>query len=56
QEIITVFCATRRQGRCAINLLLKDGTCAARAITRNPESAAAKALAAKGVEVFSRFE
>ncbi|KAJ7576645.1 hypothetical protein C8J56DRAFT_870428 [Mycena floridula] len=51
KEVITVFCATGRQGSGAINLLLQDGTYAIRGVTRNPDTDAAKALAAKGVEV-----
>jgi len=34
-----------------IDYILKDGSFAARAVTRDPDSTAAKALAAKGVEV-----
>ncbi|KAJ7574596.1 hypothetical protein C8J56DRAFT_1125127 [Mycena floridula] len=51
KKIITVFCATGRQGGGAIDLLIRDGTYAVRAVTRNPGSAAAQALAGKGVEV-----
>ncbi|KAJ7583801.1 hypothetical protein C8J56DRAFT_863275, partial [Mycena floridula] len=51
KKLITVFCATGKQGRGAINLLTQDGTYAVRAVTRNPESDLAKAIAAKGVEV-----
>ncbi|KAJ7589830.1 hypothetical protein C8J56DRAFT_859398 [Mycena floridula] len=51
KKLITVFCATGKQGGGAINLLTQDGTYAVRAVTRNPGSDAAKAIAAKGVEV-----
>ncbi|CAG7852465.1 SubName: Full=Uncharacterized protein {ECO:0000313/EMBL:CCA74952.1} [Serendipita indica DSM 11827] len=51
KQIIVVFTATGRTGGGMINAILKDGQFAARAVTRNPESDAAKALAAKGVQV-----
>ncbi|KAJ7600216.1 hypothetical protein C8J56DRAFT_1072978 [Mycena floridula] len=51
KKIITVFCATGRQGSGAVKLLVEDGTYAVRAVTRNPESAASKDIAAKGVEL-----
>ena len=50
-NIISVVGATGVQGGSVINALLKDGIYSIRAITRNPESNAAKALASKGVSV-----
>ncbi|PVF90757.1 NmrA-like protein, partial [Serendipita vermifera] len=51
KPIITVFLATGKTGGGMIDAILDDGTYAARAVTRNPNSDAAKALAARGVEV-----
>ncbi|KAG8779971.1 NmrA-like domain-containing protein 1 [Serendipita sp. 398] len=51
KPIIVVFAATGKSGAGMVEAILKDGTFQARAITRNPESSSAKALAAKGVEV-----
>ncbi|PVF95817.1 NAD(P)-binding protein [Serendipita vermifera] len=51
KPIITVFLATGKTGGGTIDAILADGTYAARAVTRNPNSDAAKALAARGVEV-----
>ncbi|KZP07180.1 NAD(P)-binding protein [Athelia psychrophila] len=50
-RIVAVFGATGTQGSSVVNALLQDRTFAPRAITRNPSSDAAKALAARGVEV-----
>ncbi|KZP12649.1 NAD(P)-binding protein [Athelia psychrophila] len=50
-RIVAVFGATGTQGSSVVNALLQDKTFAPRAITRNPSSDAAKALAARGVEV-----
>ncbi|KAE9409156.1 NmrA family protein [Gymnopus androsaceus JB14] len=52
-KIIAVTGATGQQGSSVINFLLREpaGTFTIRAITRNPESPAAKALSAKGIEV-----
>ncbi|PVF95731.1 NAD(P)-binding protein [Serendipita vermifera] len=51
KPVIAVFLATGKTGGGAIDAILADGTFAARAVTRNPNSDAAKALAAKGAEV-----
>ncbi|PVF92672.1 NAD(P)-binding protein [Serendipita vermifera] len=51
KPIITVFTATGKTGGGMIKAILEDGTFSARAVTRNPESEAAKALASKGVEI-----
>ncbi|PVF95815.1 NAD(P)-binding protein [Serendipita vermifera] len=51
KPIIVVFTATGKTGGGMIDAILEDGTFTARAVTRNPESEAAKAIAAKGVEV-----
>src|ERR1700722_5246021 len=50
-RIVTVFGATGLQGSCITHALLKDGTFAARAVTRNASSDAAKAIKAAGAEV-----
>ncbi|KAJ6545594.1 hypothetical protein B0H19DRAFT_1168036 [Mycena capillaripes] len=48
---VTVFGATGLQGSAVARALLKEGTFIPRAITRNPESAAALKLKAEGIEV-----
>jgi uncharacterized protein YbjT (DUF2867 family) len=50
-KIVSVVGATGVQGSSIVNSILKDSSYAVRAITRNPQSEAAKALAARGVEV-----
>ncbi|KAK7048079.1 NmrA domain-containing protein [Favolaschia claudopus] len=50
-RIVSVFGATGLQGGSVIKGLLEDGTFVPRAITRNPDSEAAKKLKARGVEV-----
>ncbi|KII85253.1 hypothetical protein PLICRDRAFT_94827 [Plicaturopsis crispa FD-325 SS-3] len=52
-KLIAVTGATGQQGGSVVDWLLKEpaGTFTVRAITRNPSSPAAQALAAKGVEV-----
>ncbi|KAJ7362305.1 hypothetical protein DFH08DRAFT_682906 [Mycena albidolilacea] len=50
-RIVSVFGATGLQGSAVARALLKEGTFAPRAITRNPESAAALKLKAEGIEV-----
>ncbi|KAJ0427127.1 hypothetical protein BJY00DRAFT_8727 [Aspergillus carlsbadensis] len=52
-KIITVVGATGTQGSSVISALLDNGppTYRIRAITRNPQSAAAQSLSAKGIEV-----
>ena len=50
-RIAAVFGATGTQGSAVIEGLLQDGTFSIRAITRNPEGSAAKALQARGVVV-----
>ncbi|PVF98002.1 NAD(P)-binding protein [Serendipita vermifera] len=52
KPIIAVFAATGKTGGGMIKAILEDGTFSARAVARNPESEAAKALASQGVEVF----
>ncbi|KAF7314897.1 NmrA domain-containing protein [Mycena indigotica] len=50
-RIVSVFGATGQQGSAVVKALLKDGTFSPRAIARNPNSEAAKALTSQGVEV-----
>ena len=50
-RIATVFLATGVQGTSAVQALIKDGTFKPRAVTRNANSEAARALAALGAEV-----
>jgi len=50
-NIISVVGATGSQGGSVIAALLKDSNYSIRAITRNPESDAAKALKAQGVQI-----
>ncbi|KAL2817155.1 NAD(P)-binding protein [Aspergillus granulosus] len=50
-KVITVVGATGTQGSSVISALLDNSTYTIRAITRNPQSAAAQSLAAKGVTV-----
>ncbi|KAJ7176976.1 NAD(P)-binding protein [Mycena filopes] len=49
--IITIFGATGCQGSAVVNAVLADGSYTPRAVSRNPGSAACKALRARGVEV-----
>ncbi|KAF8496964.1 hypothetical protein JB92DRAFT_2746124 [Gautieria morchelliformis] len=51
KKIVVVTGATGGQGGSVAKFLLDDGTYAVRAITRNPDSPAAKDLAARGAEV-----
>jgi len=51
-KLVTVFCATGKQGGGAVRYLLQDRSFSVRAVTRNPNSDSAKALAALGAEVF----
>lgn len=51
QDVIVVTGATGRQGGATVRHLAKHGGFKLRAVTRKPESEAAKALAALGVEV-----
>ena len=51
QQIITVIGATGTQGGAVARALLSDNAFAVRAVTRNPDSAKAQALAALGAEV-----
>lgn len=44
QKVIVVFAATGKSGGGMIDYILKDGTFAARAVTRNPEGASAKGV------------
>lgn len=53
RKILTVVGATGNQGGSLIAAALQDGTYVIRGLTRNVNSAAAKALAAKGVEMVS---
>ncbi|KAF8208418.1 NAD(P)-binding protein [Mycena galopus ATCC 62051] len=50
-RIVSVFGATGQQGGAVVNALLKHGTFVPRAISRDPESEAAKQLRARGVQV-----
>ena len=50
-KIITVVGATGAQGGSIVNTLLKSQDYTVRAVTRNPESDSAKALAAKGAQL-----
>ncbi|KAF8587066.1 NAD(P)-binding protein [Ramaria rubella] len=52
KRIVVVTGATGTQGGSVVKFLQEDGTFIIRGITRNPESPAAKALSAKGVEIF----
>ncbi|PVF92671.1 NAD(P)-binding protein [Serendipita vermifera] len=51
KPVIVVFTATGKTGGGAIDAILDDGTFAPRAVTRNPEGDAARALTARGIEV-----
>ena len=50
-KLITVFGATGAQGGSVVKALLADGGFKVRAVTRNPDSAKAKALSEQGSEV-----
>lgn len=50
-HLAVVVCATGTQGGSVVNTLLKDSSYSVRAITRNPDGDAGKALKAKGAEV-----
>jgi uncharacterized protein YbjT (DUF2867 family) len=51
KKLITVVGATGAQGGATARALLRDGTFAVRAVTRDPDSDAARALASAGAEV-----
>ncbi|PNP43586.1 hypothetical protein TGAMA5MH_04558 [Trichoderma gamsii] len=51
QKLIVVLGATGNQGSSVVNTFLKDARWRVRGLTRNPSSAKAKALSARGVEV-----
>ncbi|KAJ7186442.1 hypothetical protein C8R46DRAFT_935531 [Mycena filopes] len=51
QRIVSVFGATGLQGSAVVDALLKDATFTPRAISRDPDSEAARKLAARGVQV-----
>jgi nucleoside-diphosphate-sugar epimerase len=51
QKLIVVLGATGNQGSSVVNAFLKDAAWRVRGLTRNPSSAKAKALSARGVEV-----
>ncbi|KAM0476187.1 hypothetical protein ACHAPX_006604 [Trichoderma viride] len=51
QKLIVVLGATGNQGSSVVNTFLKDAVWRVRGLTRNPSSAKAKALSARGVEV-----
>lgn len=51
KKIVTVFCATGKQGSGCVEYLCQDGGFHVRAATRNPEGDAAKAFAALGAEL-----
>lgn len=50
-KLFTVVGATGTQGSSVINAVLKDGSYRVRGLTRNPDSAKAKALVQQGVQV-----
>ncbi|KAJ6571262.1 NAD(P)-binding protein [Mycena capillaripes] len=49
--IITIFGATGQQGSAVLNAVLAEGKFTPRAVSRNPDSASAKELTGKGIEV-----
>ena len=51
KKIVSVVGATGTQGGSIVDTLLEEGKYSLRAITRNPDSAKAKSLAARGIEV-----
>ncbi|KAJ4857873.1 nmrA-like family domain-containing protein [Trichoderma breve] len=51
QKLIVVLGATGNQGSSVVDTFLKDAAWRVRGLTRNPSSAKAKALSARGVEV-----
>lgn len=51
QKLLTVVGGTGNQGLSLINAALDDGTYRVRALTRNPDSEKAMALASRGVEI-----
>ncbi|KAL4886108.1 hypothetical protein BJY04DRAFT_229280 [Aspergillus karnatakaensis] len=51
QKVVTVVGSTGQQGKAVIAAFAADPSYRIRGVTRNPESTAAKALAAQGVEV-----
>lgn len=51
QKLIVVLGATGNQGSSVVNTFLQDSAWLIRGVTRNPSSAKAKALSARGVEV-----
>ncbi|KAF7312627.1 NmrA domain-containing protein [Mycena indigotica] len=53
KRIFTIFGATGRQGAAVVESALADGTFTLRAVSRNVDSDASKALIARGVEVVS---
>ncbi len=51
RKLVVVFGATGNQGGSVVASLLKNKNYAVRAVTRNPDSDKAKALAARGAQV-----
>ena len=51
KDKVLITGATGKQGGAVVEFLLSGDKVAIRALTRNPEAPAAKALAAKGVEL-----
>jgi len=51
KKLVTVFCATGKQGGGAVRHLLQDSSFSVRAVTRDPDSDSAKALSALGAQV-----
>jgi len=51
KKLIAVIGSTGAQGGGLVRAVLRDGTFAARAITRNPDTEKARALAKAGAEV-----
>lgn len=50
-KLVVVTGATGKQGGSVVDALLKNPAYSVRAVTRNPNSDASRALAARGVEV-----
>ncbi len=53
-KLVVIIGATGKQGGSVVNAFLRDSSSKVRTLTRDPSSAAAKALKTKGVEVIQR--